>query len=98
MKKVPTTYTPIADFIEAYNQSNTVRAHMPGHKGIAPTAKQDIIYAHDLTEITGADSLYEAEGILLQSEEIATSLFHTYHTYYSAGGSSLHSASKQCVP
>ncbi|MDD6712305.1 MAG: aminotransferase class V-fold PLP-dependent enzyme [Sharpea porci] len=91
MKKVHKSYTPVADFIEEYIQDHPVRAHMPGHKGIAPTAKQDIIYSHDLTEITGADSLYEAEGILLQSEEIATSLFDSYHTYYSAGGSS------QCI-
>ena len=91
MKPIYKSYTPVADFIEKYIQSHPVRAHMPGHKGIAPTAKQDIIYSHDLTEITGADSLYEAEGILLQSEEIATQLFGTYHTYYSAGGSS------QCI-
>ena len=91
MKPTHNTYTPVADFIEDYIQSHTVRAHMPGHKGIAPTNHQDAIYAHDLTEITGADSLYEAEGILLQSEEIATSLFGSYHTYYSSGGSS------QCI-
>ena len=55
MKPTHNTYTPVADFIEDYIQSHTVRAHMPGHKGIAPTNHQDAIYAHDLTEITGAD-------------------------------------------
>ena len=43
MKKVPKTYTPVADFIEAYSQSNTVRAHMPGHKGIAPSSMPTIL-------------------------------------------------------
>lgn len=89
--KVHKTYTPVADFIEDYLESKPVRAHMPGHKGIDPTHQHEAIYAHDLTEITGADSLYEAEGILLQSEEIATALFDSYHTYYAAGGSS------QCI-
>lgn len=91
MKPIHTTWTPVADFIENYIQSNPVRAHMPGHKGVAFANKLAPIYAHDLTEITGADSLYEADGILLKSEEIASSLFHSYHTYYSAGGSS------QCI-
>lgn len=91
MKPINNTYTPVADFIESYSQSHTVRAHMPGHKGIDPMHKHDVIYAHDLTEITGADSLYEATGILLESENNASMLFDSYHTYYSAGGSS------QCI-
>lgn len=44
----------------------------------------------DITEIAGADSLYEAEGIIRESEEIASSLFGA-HTFYSTEGSS------QCI-
>ncbi|MFR5369160.1 MAG: hypothetical protein ACLTHC_07150 [Faecalibacterium sp.] len=39
----------------------------------------------------GADELYEAEGIIAQSEANATRLFGTAHTYYSTEGSS------QCI-
>lgn len=40
---------------------------------------------------SGADELYEAEGIIAQSEANATRLFGTAHTYYSTEGSS------QCI-
>ena len=45
----------------------------------------------DITEIAGADELYEAEGIIAQSEANATQLFSTARTYYSTEGSS------QCI-
>ena len=63
--------TPILDFVRAYAESGTIRAHMPGHKGRGPLG----IEALDLTEIQGADSLYEADGIIRRSEENASRLF-----------------------
>lgn len=77
--------TPILDFVRAYAQSGTVRAHMPGHKGKGPLG----IEAMDLTEIRGADSLYEADGIIRRSEENASQLFGSRMTLYSTEGSSL---------
>ena len=79
--------TPIVDFVRRYAQSGTARLHMPGHKG------QSLLGCEpwDITEIRGADELYEAEGIIAQSEANATRLFGTAHTYYSTEGSS------QCI-
>ena len=79
--------TPIVDFVRRYAQSGTSRLHMPGHKG------QSILGFEpwDITEIKGADELYEAEGIIAESEANATRLFGTAHTYYSTEGSS------QCI-
>ena len=77
--------TPILDFVRAYAESGTVRAHMPGHKGRGPLG----IEALDLTEIQGADSLYEADGIIRRSEENASRLFGSRMTLYSTEGSSL---------
>ena len=74
--------TPICDFIRKYSEKATVRLHMPGHKGIGEAEKRDI------TEIDGADSLYEASGIIAESEKNAGALFGA-HTFYSAEGSSL---------
>ena len=73
--------TPIVDFVRQYAQSGTARLHMPGHKG------QSLLGCEpwDITEIRGADELYEAEGIIAQSEANATRLFGTAHTYYSTG-------------
>ena len=61
--------TPIADFLEDYQKRGMLRLHMPGHNGEAP---------HDITEISGADSLYETDtsrGIIAHSEAIAAKLF-----------------------
>ena len=73
--------TPIYDFVTRYAESDTVRMHMPGHKG-----KSDIERL-DITEVTGADSLYHAEGIIAESEANATGLFGV-PTYYTTEGSS----------
>ena len=49
----------------------------------------DAITAYDITEITGADELYEPNGIIAQSENNTSSLYKTKHTSFSAGGSTL---------
>ena len=77
--------TPICDFAAAYERSGALRLHMPGHKGIPLMGME----ARDLTEIDGADVLYDAQGIIRESEENARSLFGTGHTLYSTEGSSL---------
>lgn len=79
--------TPIYDFVKSYSVGNTVRAHMPGHKGHALLGYESL----DITEIAGADSLYEAEGIINESEQNATRLFETGRTIYSTEGST------QCI-
>lgn len=79
--------TPIFDFVSRYADSGISRLHMPGHKGIGPLGCE----ALDITEICGADSLYEAEGVIAASERNASTLFGTCRTFYSAGGSS------QCI-
>ena len=77
--------TPVLDFVRAYAAGGMIRAHMPGHKGRGPLG----VEALDLTEIAGADSLYEADGIIRRSEENASRLFGSRMTCYSAEGSSL---------
>ncbi len=76
--------TPVVDFVKRYIESNTVRLHMPGHKGKSFLGCE----SWDITEVKGADALFEAEGILAQSEENATNLFGSRRTCYSTEGSS----------
>ncbi len=76
--------TPICDFVKEYSKKEITRAHMPGHKGADFLG----IEKYDITEISGADSLYEADGIIRQSEENAGRLFGC-NTFYSTEGSSL---------
>lgn len=78
--------TPVCDFVNEYIGSNAQRLHMPGHKGCGALGFE----AYDITEISGADSLFEADGIIKESEENAGRLFGC-KTFYSAEGSS------QCI-
>ena len=77
--------TPICDFVTEYKNSGKLRLHMPGHKGKSFLG----IEGYDITEISGADVLYDANGIIRESEENASKLFGTKKTIYSAEGSSL---------
>ena len=72
-------------------QNDTFRAHMPGHKGRALPGFSALqgAYARDITEITGADSLFEADGILRAGEQQTAALFGSADCCWSAGGSTL---------
>ena len=58
---------------------------MPGHKGKGFIG----IEGFDITEISGADTLYSPDGIIAESENNASRLFGTAHSFYSAEGSTL---------
>ena len=77
--------TPICDFVKKYANSNPHRFHMPGHNGQNLIGFENM----DITEITGADVLYNANGIIAESEQNAGALFGTKATFYSCEGSSL---------
>ena len=79
--------TPIVDFVRKYQKDGVTRFHMPGHKGQSYLGCE---WA-DITEIHGADSLYEADGIIAESERNASALFDSGRTFYSTEGSS------QCI-
>lgn len=79
--------TPIRNFVLNYAAARPARLHMPGHKGRGPLGCE----AFDITEVRGADALYEAEGIILESERNAAALFGAGRTLYSTEGSS------QCI-
>ena len=79
--------TPIADLIRGYQREGMSRFHMPGHKGNGPLGCE----FWDITEIMGADSLYEASGVIAESEANASALFGSGAVFYSTEGSS------QCI-
>lgn len=76
--------TPIYDFAREYAESDAVRMHMPGHKGVPRLGCEP----YDLTEISGADELFAPNGIIAESEANSSALFGC-QTLYSAEGSSL---------
>lgn len=73
---------PINGFLKKYALGSAVRMHMPGHKGKGDIERLDI------TEISGADSLFEADGIIAESERLTGEIFGA-DTFYSTEGSSL---------
>ena len=79
--------TPVFDFLRGYQREGMSRFHMPGHKGAGSLGCE----SWDLTEIMGADSLYEAEGIIAQAEENTAALFGSGGSLWSTEGSS------QCI-
>lgn len=76
--------TPIYDFVSKYINDDVTRLHMPGHKGKGPLGFEKM----DITEVFGADALYQASGIIKESEDNAAHLFDSYKTFYSTEGSS----------
>ncbi len=82
---------PLTEFLENYRSEGKIRAHMPGHKGLAPAGAEALhtAYALDITEIDGADSLFEADGILREAERRTTVLYGSGSCCWSAGGSTL---------
>ena len=78
--------TPICDFVRSYAEAEPVRFHMPGHKG---KGEESDYHALDITEIDGADVLYDSHGVIRASEENAARIFGSARTVYSTEGSSL---------
>ena len=76
-------------FLDNYTKNQTFRAHMPGHKGRSLLPELLPAYARDITEIKGADSLFEADGILRQAEHQTAEIYHVPESCWSAGGSTL---------
>lgn len=56
--------TPICDFVSAYAAADPLRLHMPGHKGVPVLGAEPL----DITEVPGADVLYDARGVIAESE------------------------------
>lgn len=84
-RKGDTMSSPIYDFARKYAESGVSRFHMPGHKGRSFHGLE----ALDLTEISGADYLYEPQGIIAESEARTARIFGAAKTLYSTEGSSL---------
>lgn len=77
----------ISEFISNYSKSKFSRFHMPGHKGncsfLTPLGGE-----FDITEIEGADVLFESSGIIAEVEKRISDLYGL-QSVISAGGSTL---------
>ena len=82
------------NFLLSHSRKNTVSFHMPGHKGEAFYRDLgyddflDYIMNLDITEIKGADNLFQAEGILKEIAEGYSNLYDAKKSYLLINGSS----------
>ncbi|MFV0516320.1 MAG: aminotransferase class I/II-fold pyridoxal phosphate-dependent enzyme [Aminipila sp.] len=86
--------TSIIDFLLSHKKSNPVSFHMPGHKGSKFYKKLgyheflDNITDCDITEIHGADNLFQAETIIKYTEERYKRLYDVKKSYLLINGTS----------
>lgn len=86
--------TGIAAFLLEHAGKNPVSFHMPGHKGEAFYRDNgcgdflDVLMDCDITEIPGADNLFQTEGIIRQTMDRYRALYNTEESYLLINGSS----------
>lgn len=84
----------IADFLLAHACEDPVSFHMPGHKGAEIYRRfgydkfLNNIMDCDITEITGADNLFQAEGIIREAQEKYAELYGAENSYLLVNGTS----------
>lgn len=86
--------TSIHDFIADYLKKDTVSFHMPGHKGSHIYRRfgyqkfLDRMMDFDITEIAGADNLFQTEGIIKSVQDRYAKLYDCKKSYLLINGSS----------
>ena len=84
----------IMDFLLRHADRHTVSFHMPGHKGSDLYRRfgygefLDKIMDCDITEIPGADNLFQAEGIIKTARERYRDLYEVLYSYLLINGTS----------
>lgn len=79
---------PLYEALSVLSQKNTVRFHMPGHKGQAVLPDFSPILPIDFTEIYETGNLYTGEGPIRLAEEQAARFYHAADCHFLTGGSS----------
>lgn len=77
----------LIDMLKEYGESDYYPFHMPGHKRSKESGPLAPIYQNDITEIDGFDNLHQPEGILLEAQKRAASLYSAEETYFLINGS-----------
>ncbi len=86
--------TSIHAFIADHLEKDAVSFHMPGHKGSHLYRRfgyhdfLDRIMDYDITEIAGADNLFQTEGIIKGVQDHYARLYHCKKSYLLINGSS----------
>jgi arginine decarboxylase len=85
---------PLFEALEAHYRKKPASFHVPGHKSgrgadaAAAFFYQDIL-SIDYTEISGLDDLHQAEGVILEAQQLAADCFGAEETFFLVGGSTV---------
>ncbi|MHB1127635.1 MAG: aminotransferase class I/II-fold pyridoxal phosphate-dependent enzyme [Bacillota bacterium] len=85
---------PILEALHRYVEMETVRFHMPGHKGGLGSPQSMIslfgsnVFALDVTNVPGMDDLHQANGIIRSAQDMAAQLYGADATYFLVNGTS----------
>lgn len=86
--------TSIYDFITDYLERDTVSFHMPGHKGSHLYRRfgyhkfLERMMDYDITEIAGADNLFQTEGVIKGVQDHYAKLYQCKKSYILINGTS----------
>lgn len=80
--------TPLYSALLRHRGLGRASFHTPGHKNNPEALPPDLL-SLDYTELPDTDSLFEAEGPILEAEQLAAELFGAARTCISAGGCTL---------
>lgn len=80
--------TPLYTALINHKKLNRSSFHTPGHKNNPLALPQDLL-SLDFTELPDTDSLFEADGPIMEAEKLAAKLFGAERTCISAGGCTL---------
>lgn len=84
----------IHHFLIEHAKKNTVSFHMPGHKGAGIYSRYQYddflnrMMDCDITEIPGADNLFQTEGIIRETQLKYAALYDVDHSYLLINGTS----------
>ena len=80
--------TPLYDALLAHKNLKRASFHTPGHKNSNKVLPK-YLFELDFTELPDTDNLFEASGVIRESEEKTAKLYGAKRTLYSAGGCTL---------
>ncbi len=74
------------DKLKKYSKSGVYPFHMPGHKRNTALSDGTMPYGIDLTEIDGFDNLHNAEGCILEVQNLAERLYNVKKAFLLVNG------------
>ncbi len=83
------TNSNILESLNTYSKTDYYGFHMPGHKRNKEKFSNEIPYELDITEIEGFDDLHHCEGIILEAQKRASTLFKSDETFFLINGSTV---------